>query len=164
MRKTFSLALAALMFMTVIPQTASAQGGNSKTAIELFKVMELPNMMKDLTSTNTDQLIQSYPALKASRKELEKFFEETVGYAALETDLAAIYASAFTESELKELITFYKTPTGRKSTREMPKLYALGADLGRRKVEARQEELQRIVTQAMQPASNATTPAKKKGK
>ncbi|HRK08822.1 MAG TPA: DUF2059 domain-containing protein [Pseudobdellovibrionaceae bacterium] len=164
MRKTFCLALTALMFTTALPLTAHAQGASSKTAIELFKVMELPNMMKDLTATNTDQLIQSYPALKASRKELEKFFEETVGYAALEADLAGIYASAFTESELKELITFYKTPTGRKSTREMPKLYALGADLGRRKVEARQEELQRIVTQAMQPTSNTSAPAKKKGK
>ncbi len=159
-----TLMLLPLLAGMMLSQPAEAQGADSKTAIELFKVMDLPTTMRDLTSTNTDQLIQSYPALSGSRKALEKFFEETVGYSALEADLAKIYASAFTDAELKELINFYKSPTGRKSSREMPKLYAMGADLGRRKVEARQDELQKILTQAMQPESNAPTTSKKKGK
>lgn len=158
-----AITLLPLFTVTLISQTAGAQGADSKTAIELFKVMDLPSTMKNLTATNTDQLIQSYPAISGSRKALEKFFEETVGYAALEADLAKIYTSAFTDAELRELINFYKSPVGRKSSREMPRLYALGADLGRQKVEARQADLQKILVEGMEAQKKKSEPAKKKG-
>ncbi len=42
--------------------------------------------------------------------------------------MARIYASDFTEQELKELVTFYKTPLGRKLLAEEPK--AIAASMG----------------------------------
>lgn len=39
----------------------------------------------------------------------------------INTEIAKAYASHFTESELKELLAFYKSPLGRKMTTEEPK-------------------------------------------
>lgn len=60
-----------------------------------------PNLFKDLTVVSEDL-----------RKEL------TPRMAQLRTELARIYASRFTEQELKETLTFYKSPLGKKLLNE----------------------------------------------
>ena len=52
-------------------------------------------------------------------------------------DIARLYAQHFTEAELKEMIAFYKTPTGRKLVADEPAIIQQGlarADVWSRKV------------------------------
>lgn len=49
-----------------------------------------------------------------------------------ETAMVDIYARYFTVSEIKEMVAFYKSPTGAKAARLMPRLTAEGMSAGQR--------------------------------
>jgi uncharacterized protein len=72
-----------------------------------------PNLSKDLTEV-ANQLKKEYDAPKRAE---------------LLNEVAKIYAQRFTEQELKDLLTFYKSPLGQKVVVEEPK--ALDAALQR---------------------------------
>ena len=61
-------------------------------------------------------------ALTEMRGELERLLSKFVGEAM--KDAPAIYARHFTVTEMGDLMAFYKTPTGAKALRELPKVTA----------------------------------------
>ena len=62
-----------------------------------------PNLFKDLNDVANDLRKEFAPRLDALR-----------------TDVAKIYASRFTEQEMKDTLTFYKSPLGKKILTEEP--------------------------------------------
>jgi hypothetical protein len=52
-----------------------------------------------------------------------------------------LYINEFTEEELREMISFYRTDTGRKAVEKLPILLSKGAELGRLAVEGHEDEL-----------------------
>jgi hypothetical protein len=56
-----------------------------------------------------------------------------------------MYTEAFTEQELRDLIVFYRTPTGQKALTLLPELVSQGAQLGMIEARARQSELQQLI-------------------
>ena len=63
----------------------------------------------------------------------------------LKADYARIYAEAFTEDELRQIITFYKTPAGQKAINKIPMLMGMGAALGQKRVQENRAELQEMI-------------------
>ena len=53
----------------------------------------------------------------------------------------ALYADAFTEDELRQLVAFYRTPLGRKMAASQGVLATRGAELGRQLAERKQGDL-----------------------
>ena len=66
--------------------------------------------------------IQSNPALAAYRSELEAFYKKCLNYQAMKEDVAKIYLEVFTPDELRQLIAFYKSPTGKMFLKKTPEL------------------------------------------
>jgi hypothetical protein len=64
-----------------------------------------PNLAKDLSEVSAD--------IKT---------ELAVRVAELQEEAAKVYASKFTEQELKEIVAFYRTPVGKKVVNEDPKI------------------------------------------
>jgi uncharacterized protein len=76
--------------------------------VEQAKAMFLqtnPNLAKDLNDVAADLRAEYAPRS-----------------AEISNDIARLYAHRFTEAELKELLTFYRTPLGRKVIVEEPKI------------------------------------------
>jgi hypothetical protein len=71
----------------------------------LFYMQQNPALGKDLTEVATK-----------IRNDLQPRFAELID------DLAKIYADAFSEQEMKEIIAFYQTPAGKKMLDQQPKL------------------------------------------
>lgn len=99
------------MAKEIIAVKGSAKGYNVVVAslIERAKGMLLqtnPMLSKDLNQV----------ALKL-RKEFATIADEPL------TDAAKLYASKFTEQELKTVLAFYKTPTGRKVIEQEPVIF-----------------------------------------
>ncbi len=62
-------------------------------------------------------------ALRQSlRQECKDIFKEQLKWETLEPQFAQMYADAFTEPELKQLIEFYKSPVGQKLIEKQPDL------------------------------------------
>jgi hypothetical protein len=136
----------ALFFaLTFAFSISSAAPGASSSVRELFDLMNVRKMIEmnvlksaELLAVQTDQPVKAKP-------KMEKFLRETVGYAAIQDELVALYAKSFSEAEVQDLLRFYKTPTGRKLASLQPMLFEEGAKIGQACMMKHQEELQKIL-------------------
>lgn len=65
-----------------------------------------------------------------------------------ELEIAKLYMAAFSEAELRELTTFYKTPIGQKALATLPELMKKGAELGMRRGQEHSAELGEMLEKA----------------
>jgi hypothetical protein len=62
--------------------------------------------------------------------------EQAVGWDKLKPDMVKLYTSTFNEQEMKDLISFYESPLGKKVLAQMPTLTAQSAQLTQSKLQA----------------------------
>ena len=78
------------------------------------------------------------------------FFLENFKWDDVRPKLAKLYAEAFTEAELRDLIAFYETPTGQKALAKIPALTQAGGELAMAGVQAKMPEFQQKVSAMIQ--------------
>lgn len=62
-------------------------------------------------------------SMQNTQKRFKELFKQRVNLAEITEQISySLYAKFFTEDELKDLISFYKSPTGKKSTKILPEL------------------------------------------
>jgi hypothetical protein len=134
MRSLHTLPVLALLALPLAPAVAqnpatSEQPEALQVANELFALLS-KEMLADLTSGMMAQMWpmverQMRPGLdQATLTELRGEFEriQKESLAEVMQGAAPIYARHFTAGELRDLISFYASPTGQKSLRELPKV------------------------------------------
>lgn len=136
----------------VSPSLAFAQETPAPSAAEeLYALMNPREVMVAAITAAAEPAMAQVPAEKkeAVRKAFLKFAESIADSPDLKTKMVAIYAEAFTEPELKEMLVFYQTPIGKKSLQKMPELFQkgmlVGQEIGQQKQAAFQAELQAIM-------------------
>jgi hypothetical protein len=130
--------------------------------LELCTVMNLEKLMQESMQRMIDLQMQQMPAMKSARGQLEQFFAKYLSWKALQEDFIKLYMDAFNEAELRELVAFYKTPTGQKAVRQMPALMQRGAEIGASRVREHMSELMQMMSAAM-PAQDQAKPAAQPG-
>jgi uncharacterized protein len=115
---------------------------------------EVPKLVTQVNSSGAKRTPEEQAALEKESKEiavrlnkrLREFFQK-MNFAQAVDDLAAsTFDKYFTESELKELIAFYKSPAGRKTIELMPVLLTeLMTKMNETLVPRIQEEIDKIV-------------------
>ena len=153
----FKHTVALMVFLGVFVFTLHAQ--NTHTAEEyqicyrLFEIMEMDKTMRDTTNKLVDVQLNAFSISNADKAKVRpvliKFFEKYMSYDSLKRDLAEVYLKYFTIKDIQELIKFYQTPTGRKFIKNQSVLMSEGADLGVKRVQSHQDELQLMLMQAM---------------
>jgi hypothetical protein len=130
-----------------IPVTAveSPSETHQQAATELLKVMNLERTMMAGATAMADAMIQQNQVLGPYRDVLLKWAEKFLTWEAFGPKLVALYAESFTEAELRDMITFYKTPTGQKALALMPELMRRGAMLGGEVAKEHTQELEQMV-------------------
>jgi hypothetical protein len=119
-----------------------------KLAKELVSVMSLKGSYEETIQRLTAGLIKRFPNLKPVEGKILNFYKKYIGWDAIKDDVAKIYAKHFNEQELKDLIKFYKSPTGQKTLKELPAIMMEGRALGMQKVSAHMDELKAIIQEA----------------
>ena len=89
--------------------------------------------------------IQQNPSIAPFKEVMLKFFQKHMSFESLKPDMIDIYSNAFTATELREINTFYSTPTGAKTIRLLPELMAKGGQLGAKRVQDNMQELQQMI-------------------
>jgi hypothetical protein len=77
--------------------------------------------------------------------EARSFFAQNFKWDDVRPKLAKLYADAFTEAELREIVAFYGTPTGQKAVARMPALTQEGGQIAMSGVQAKMPEFQQRV-------------------
>jgi hypothetical protein len=138
-------------------QAPTPTPGAVKAAAELMQVMHADKTLRDAISASFDVQIQNNPAMAPYRGALQEFADKYVTWETMGPQLTATYAQTFTESELKDLVTFYKSPTGQKLASQQATLAAKGQAIALSVIQAHQGELADLIRKQQQ--AGATQPA-----
>jgi hypothetical protein len=138
-----------------VPPAASAQAtpkpgptptaAHLKTAAQLLDLVHVDRTTKQTLDVLLKMQLQQQPKLQPYEDVLRSFLQKYMSWDSLKTDYARIYAEAFTEDELRQIITFYKTPAGQKAINKIPTLMGMGAALGQKRVQENRAELQEMI-------------------
>ena len=74
----------------------------------------IPIILQQNGSAGNDEMKEMLPIIKEESKNLIQKM--------MDTDITVIYDKYYTASEIKDLITFYKTPTGKKMVATAPEI------------------------------------------
>jgi hypothetical protein len=138
-------------------QAPTPTPGAVKAAAELMQVMHAEKSFRDAIAASFDVQIQNNPAMAPYRGALQEFANKYVTWETMGPQLTATYTQVFTESELKDLITFFKTPTGQKLASQQATLAARGQAIALSVIQAHQGELADLIRKQQQVG--ATQPA-----
>lgn len=152
---------AAQTLASVTPDTTATTPGAEVAAGDLLRVMHLDQQWPTMMSNTIDRMIISQPLMAPYRETMLTFMTKYASWQAVEPTLQHLYAQQFTEGELRDLIAFYRTPTGKKSVAKLAELQQRGAAMGEELVASHKDELTAaIMLRAQQIKDSAyTTPS-----
>lgn len=148
-RTALALALATLPslgFASTSPEAAVAAQATEAPAIDPAKQALVAELMRttgaiEIGNQIAGQMAQSFRQQVPA--EMHPIIDEIFGsldMRDMEGEIAALYARTFTEQELKDMLAFYETPSGRSMLAKTPALMqesvAIGQAWGARKAEA----------------------------
>ncbi|QBG48628.1 DUF2059 domain-containing protein [Verrucomicrobia bacterium S94] len=153
--------LIALLALTTCITNGFADAESHKAAAEELISMVAPKemFMESFNSVFAAQVDQ-FRQMGLDQEKIDKIIvasKEFGSAVANDPELTArmitIYQGAFSETELKELIAFYKTPIGKKTLEELPRLMQEGAMVGQQVAMKHQAvfqaKIQAIMTEGM---------------
>ena len=139
---------ACLMTIALVchPCVALGDAQSHRTAAEnLLIVMEVDKSLPPLAEQVLENQLQQNPQLAPQREILQKFLNRYLNWASVREDTISAYTHEFTEPELEQLTEFYATPVGKKVNEKMPKLMFIAGQIGLKKAQANQAELQQML-------------------
>jgi uncharacterized protein len=145
MRTRIPLFLAVVTVLVSAATSAADQKSHRKAAEDLLKVMNVDKQMQTAMDQMLDLQVKSNPQLAPFKDVMKRFFAKHMSWDSLKDDFITIYAEAFTEDELKQITTFYQTPTGKKMVEKLPELMSKGMQLGAKRVQDNQAELRQML-------------------
>ncbi len=115
------------------PKAAAQPSEPSANAMKIAReILDLKNsgylfqpMVPGVIERVKSMLLQTNPALKKDLDDVAANLRKVYAprFDELMTDIAWLYASRFTEAELKEIVTFYRTATGKKVIELEPRVF-----------------------------------------
>jgi len=88
----------------------------------LANIKEIQGLSSDEKQELRKQMLQTSTLMS---KRLRELFSKRIDFAQIVEDISyELYSKYFTEAEIKDLVTFYKSPTGKKSMSVAPKMFA----------------------------------------
>jgi hypothetical protein len=155
------LVLLALIFSLAAGAGAQQQPSASQVqaAEELVQAMNVSNGLSDgidmMLEAQLKAQIETNPQLAQFKDIIRQFMAKYLTWESAKPGMVQLYAEAFTEPELRELTTFYKTPLGQKTITKLPELFQKGIALGQKAAQEHLPELQEAIAKKMKESGGA---------
>jgi uncharacterized protein len=138
--------LACLLFWLVGAQAQTPEKSKHYRAAEdLLLTMNMKQAIDESLEQMLALQLKNNPGLQPAEATLKQFFSKYMSWEALREDYIRIYMEEFTEKELKDMMSFFKTDTGKKMAAKQSILMMKGAQLGQSKVQEHMGELQEML-------------------
>lgn len=128
-----------------VSPTAFADQAAEKEAEKLLNTMGMQSAFEETIAQMLNLELHQNPALAPYKSVMMTFFEKHMSYDSLKSELVAMYAEAFTASELEQINGFYATEAGKKTIEKMPVLMVQGGQIGATRIQENIGELQRMI-------------------
>jgi hypothetical protein len=145
--------------VSAAPKAVATKPADGKTALAI-QVMELMNFdgllqsMRSQVATSMEQSAGAANQCAAAKPEFDEFAKalsdkltETLMSGDFKTDVAALYAETFDESELNDLIKFYKSPLGKKMIAHLPELTEKSMQISQARIQSVNPDLHKILVE-----------------
>jgi hypothetical protein len=165
-----------LLFLSsflVIAGTAKADEA-SKTAKleEFFRISRTEEMITENLALSMNQakseLIQQMAALNSSpdqnkileewRSKVEKIMSNASSWERVKPAYIKIYSDAYTEGQIDDIVTFYRSPTGQAMVARNPDLMTKASQIVQNRIIAAQPELQVAIKEFVDRTRSTTVP------
>lgn len=157
-RLTFA-ALVGLLSFASVATAETASESHKRAASELLGLINFEQTMLSGATAMADSMIQHDAALAPYRDVLLKWAEKVMTWETFGPRVVALYTESFTEAELRDIISFYQTPTGQKARTVVPALMRRAMTLGAETAKAHSDELERMIRErAAELEREATKP------
>jgi uncharacterized protein len=143
LRTIIILAVAGLFLTSAA--SAQAKSSHSEAAMELLSLMKIDRTLTQAIDIALTNQLASNPGMKPYEDVLRAFMAKYMNWANLKEKFAALYMSEFDEQTLRDMIAFYRTPSGQIAVAKLPILMQKGGELGQAEVQAHLPELQEAI-------------------
>lgn len=148
MRRVCFLLVIILCMAMITRNDLNAQSNTHRDkTIKLFNMMELDKFFAEAIDKVRDVQEKQMPQLSSYRSKIKLFLDKYMSWKSLKEDFARIYMDVFTEKEIDDLLIFYETPTGKKAVKNLPVLMNKGMEVGQKRVQEHQKELEQMLRQ-----------------
>jgi len=160
------LLLAMLLLSASAARASHAQGASDTAtshqaaAKELVAALKSGELIVAGMATMVDAQVKQTPQLAPFRDVMLEWARRYITGEAALPEFVKIYAAAFTEAELRELLVFYKTPVGQKLLAQQPDLMRQGVVVGERLAQKYQAELQQMMQARAQELQKDSMPGR----
>ena len=137
----------------------AATDSHRRAAEELLQITGLKESLSRTAEQLVDFQVRQNPQMAPYRSVFLEFFQKYMSYDNLKSDIVQIYVEEFSENELKDIIRFYKTPTGKKTIEKLPVLMSKGAQVGMANVKMHMPELKARLEEEMKKQNPQKEPA-----
>lgn len=141
------------------PAAPAVTASHRAAAAELLEVTQTERQIRHGIEIAFDAQVRANPLLGPFRDVMQRYADKYLDWASLQPELVSIHVSTFSEPELRQMIAFYRTPTGQKAVRLLPQVTARVQQVAEQRVAAHAEELQAMIQQ--RAIELQRTPAKK---
>jgi uncharacterized protein len=145
--RVVTLAAGAFLLGVVAQGQPQAADTHEAAVRELLQLMEIMNVTIEAADLMLDAQIKHNPQLAPYADILRSFVAKVLQEADIETSLVRLYKEAFSESEVRDMIAFYRTPTGKKAVSKIPELMQKGMSLGTEAAQNHSAELAEMISQ-----------------
>jgi hypothetical protein len=155
---------AACLLLAPAARAEVASASHRAAAADLLRMMDIEKAMMVGVTTMADAQVAGNPTLAPYRDVILKWAGMFLTWDKVAPQLTELYAATFTESELRELTAFYKTPTGKKAMAEIPALMQKGAAIGTDLAKQHTPELERMIRERAEELAKSKPPDSGSGK
>jgi len=138
-----------LALLLSFASTALADEASHRKAVEsLMSAMKMESSIKTGINQMLELQLQASPQLAPFKDTVREFFEKYLSWAALQPHYVKLYMETFSETEIRDMVTFFNTPTGKKAAAKLPELGVKGAELGAKVMKEHMGDLMRLLREA----------------
>ena len=143
------LVLLAILISTQhsFPQDSSS---HYAAAEELLVTMRVEENMNRVVDVFLPMLIKANPNLAEYSGVIRNYFLDKLRWDDFKNEYIRLYVDMFSESELREMIAFYRTETGKKVVVQLPLLMAKAGSIGQERLQNSMHELETVIRQRME--------------
>jgi hypothetical protein len=129
MRRLFVL-LASLSLVAVVLAVEPPVDSHRAAADELLQLMDVRQNMSAGVQNMVATMTRGNPKMEPFRDVILQWANTYMNWENFGPKLTQMYVESFSEPELRDLLAFYRTPTGKKALALMPEMSRRGMQLG----------------------------------
>ena len=154
MKRLIAATVLFLSWSVALPDEAPT-ASHMNEAERLLEAMDFENTMLSGASATADTMIQQNPMLKPYRDVLIHWAKGFMTWEVMGPPMAKLYANSFSEKELRDLISFYSTPTGKKLVSLQEGIFRDSMIIGAEEAQKRVFQLEMMISERAEELSES---------